>query len=77
MFAVDPVAERRLMAERYGATTLDLDDGVAEVIRDATRGRGPDAVVDAVGLEAHGNPGTAFAQNAVGRAARAASRSRS
>jgi len=66
VFAVDPVVERRLMAERYGATTFDLDDGVAELIRDATRGRGADAVVDAVGLEAHGNPGTAFAQNAVG-----------
>ena len=45
-------------------------DDVADVIRDATEGRGPDGVVDAVGLEAHGNPGTAFAQSAVGRAAR-------
>lgn len=99
--AVDPVVERRLMAERYGATVYDLDreagneagdergddseavrggDGrddfgarggrgrseLAELIRDATDGRGPDAVIDAVGLEAHGNPGTAFAQSAVG-----------
>ncbi|MFD4422344.1 alcohol dehydrogenase catalytic domain-containing protein [Agromyces sp. NPDC058484] len=64
--AVDPVVERRLMAERHGATAYDLDDDVAESIRDATAGRGPDAVVDAVGLEAHGNPGTAFAQSAVG-----------
>lgn len=66
--AVDPVVERRLMAERYGATVYDLDDegDVAARIREATDGRGPDAVVDAVGLEAHGNPGTAFAQSAVG-----------
>ncbi len=72
--AVDPVVERRLLAERYGATVYDLDpenggeahSGVAARIRDATDGRGPDAVVDAVGLEAHGNPGTAFAQSAVG-----------
>jgi threonine dehydrogenase-like Zn-dependent dehydrogenase len=64
--AVDPVPERRLMAERYGATVHDLHDDVAEVIRAATGGRGPDSVVDAVGLEAHGNPGTAFAQSAVG-----------
>jgi threonine dehydrogenase-like Zn-dependent dehydrogenase len=66
--AVDPVVERRLMAERYGATVYDLDDDgdVAARIRDATDGRGPDAVVDAVGLEAHGNPATAFAQTAVG-----------
>lgn len=64
--AVDPVVERRLMAERHGATVHDLDDSVAEAIRDATDGRGPDAVIDAVGLEAHGNPATAFAQSAVG-----------
>jgi threonine dehydrogenase-like Zn-dependent dehydrogenase len=64
--AVDPVPERRLMAERYGATVHDLRDDVADVIREATEGRGPDGVVDAVGLEAHGNPGTAFAQSAVG-----------
>ena len=64
--AIDPVVERRLMAERHGATTYDLDDDVAARIRDATDGRGPDAVVDAVGIEAHGNPGTAFAQTAVG-----------
>ncbi|RZS68726.1 threonine dehydrogenase-like Zn-dependent dehydrogenase [Agromyces ramosus] len=64
--AVDPVPERRLMAERYGATVHDLGGEAAEAIRDATEGRGPDAVVDAVGLEAHGNPGTAFAQSAVG-----------
>ncbi|WP_159600944.1 alcohol dehydrogenase catalytic domain-containing protein [Agromyces humi] len=64
--AVDPVPERRLMAERHGAIVHDLDDDVASVIRDATEGRGPDGVVDAVGLEAHGNPATAFAQAAVG-----------
>jgi len=64
--AVDPVVERRLMAERHGAATYDLDEDVASRIREATDGRGPDAVVDAVGIEAHGNPGTAFAQTAVG-----------
>ncbi|WP_022891106.1 alcohol dehydrogenase catalytic domain-containing protein [Agromyces subbeticus] len=66
VIAVDPVPERRLMAERYGAAVLDLDDETLSRIREATRGRGPDAVIDAVGLEAHGNPATAFAQNAVG-----------
>ncbi|WP_173922564.1 zinc-dependent alcohol dehydrogenase [Agromyces sp. Marseille-P2726] len=64
--AVDPVPERRLMAERYGAEVFDLTDDVLERLRDATDGRGPDSVVDAVGIEAHGNPGTAFLQNAVG-----------
>jgi threonine dehydrogenase-like Zn-dependent dehydrogenase len=35
-------------------------------LREATDGRGPDAVVDAVGMEAHGNPAAAVAQSAVG-----------
>ena len=29
---------------------------VVEALRDLTEGRGPDAVIDAVGMEAHGNP---------------------
>ncbi|MDQ0577759.1 alcohol dehydrogenase catalytic domain-containing protein [Agromyces albus] len=66
VFAIEPVVERRLMAERYGAEVFDLTDDAITAIRDATDGRGPDAVVDAVGLEAHGSPGAAFAQNAVG-----------
>jgi threonine dehydrogenase-like Zn-dependent dehydrogenase len=64
--AVDPVPERRAMAERHGVDTFDLSDDVADWLREATDGRGPDAVVDAVGMEAHGNPGAAFAQSAVG-----------
>jgi threonine dehydrogenase-like Zn-dependent dehydrogenase len=64
--AVDPVPERRLMAERYGIETLDLTDDVLDRMRDATGGRGPDSIVDAVGLEAHGSPGTGLAQAAVG-----------
>lgn len=64
--AVDPVPERRLMAERYGVETLDLTEDVLEQLRERTHGRGPDAVVDAVGLEAHGSPGAGFAQAAVG-----------
>jgi len=64
--AVDPVPERRLMAERYGIEALDLTDDVLDQLRDRTDGRGPDSVVDAVGLEAHGAPGAGFAQAAVG-----------
>jgi threonine dehydrogenase-like Zn-dependent dehydrogenase len=64
--AVDPVPERREMAERHGVDTFDLDDDVAAWFREATDGRGPDAVVDAVGMEAHGNPATALTQSAVG-----------
>src|SRR5690606_19555930 len=34
--------------------------------REATSGRGPDAVVDAVGMEAHGSPLASAAQQAIG-----------
>ncbi|WP_120338503.1 alcohol dehydrogenase catalytic domain-containing protein [Cryobacterium soli] len=64
--AVDPVPERRLMAERYGIEALDLTEDALDQLRDRTDGRGPDSVVDAVGLEAHGAPGAGFAQAAVG-----------
>ncbi len=60
VIAVEPEAERRAMAERHGVETLDLDDDSITRILDATEGRGADGVVDAVGMEAHGNPGTSF-----------------
>ncbi|KLU10794.1 zinc-dependent alcohol dehydrogenase [Kocuria sp. SM24M-10] len=66
VIAVDPVAERRAMAERHGVETLDSHPGVADELRESTDGRGPDAVVDAVGMEAHGSPVAGLAQQAVG-----------
>lgn len=68
VIGVDPVAERRLMAERYGAEPVDYEghEQAVDALAGATAGRGPDAVIDAVGLEAHGNPGTALVQNVVG-----------
>ena len=54
------------MAERHGVATYDLTDTIVDELRDLTEGRGADAVVDAVGLEAHGNPGVKFAQDAIG-----------
>lgn len=66
VLAVDPVPERRAMAERHGIETFDLTDTVVEELRDLTEGRGADSVVDAVGLEAHGNSGVEFLQKAVG-----------
>jgi threonine dehydrogenase-like Zn-dependent dehydrogenase len=56
--AVDPVPERRAMAERHGVTTLDPGavGDLRAAILDLTAGRGPDGVVDAVGMEAHGSP---------------------
>ena len=66
VLAVDPVAERRAMAERHGIETLDLHGDVADDLRERTDGRGPDSVVDAVGMEAHGSPVAGAVHQAVG-----------
>ena len=60
VIGIDPVPERRRLAEQHGITTLDLDEDVVEQVWEAT-GRGADSVIDAVGMEAHGSP---FAQGA-------------
>ncbi len=56
VIAVDRVPERLEMAERQaGADVLHLEhDSVLEEMTTMTGGRGPDACIDAVGLEAHG-----------------------
>lgn len=66
VIAVEPVAERRLLAERYGAETIDFTESALAELRDATDGRGPDSIVDAVGMEAQGNPVVAATQTIVG-----------
>jgi threonine dehydrogenase-like Zn-dependent dehydrogenase len=61
---IDRVPERRAMAERHGIETLPLDDeiDVADRVKALTpNGRGPDSVIDAVGMEAHNSPGGALA----------------
>lgn len=68
VIATDAVPERRAMAERHGIETLDSsEDGAAEQLKDLTDGRGPNSVVDAVGMEAHGSPVAGAAQAAVGK----------
>ena len=64
--AVDPVADRRAMAQRHGIETMDLHSGVADELRELTGGRGPDSVLDAVGMEAHGSHVAGIAHQAVG-----------
>ena len=66
VLAVDPVVERREMVARHGVEAFDLTDDVVAELRDLTEGRGADAVVDAVGMEAHRNPGVGVVQRAVG-----------
>ena len=57
VIAVDPVPERRAAADRFGVQTLDPDavDNTADALIELTGGRGPDAVINAVGMEAHGH----------------------
>ena len=55
VIAIDTVRERRRMAEAGGAETLDsMDRDLFYTLRDMTGGLGPDACIDAVGMEAHG-----------------------
>ena len=56
VIAIDTVPERLAMAEREGkAETLDFyDEDIFDKLKEMTGGIGPDACIDAVGLEAHG-----------------------
>ncbi|HEV7298085.1 MAG TPA: zinc-dependent alcohol dehydrogenase [Tepidisphaeraceae bacterium] len=63
--AMDDVPERLEMAAQGGATTINIhDEYVYERLRDLTGGRGPDACIDAVGMEAHGLTVDAFVDKA-------------
>lgn len=69
VFGVDLVPERLRRAKARGVETFDLrsfDDEkeLVEAIRDQTDSRGPDAVIDAVGTEAHGSAAARMVQNA-------------
>jgi threonine dehydrogenase-like Zn-dependent dehydrogenase len=55
VIAIDDVPERMRLAAAAGAEVIDFDEeSVFERLRQLTGGRGPDACIDAVGLEAHG-----------------------
>jgi threonine dehydrogenase-like Zn-dependent dehydrogenase len=66
VFAADDVPERLARARARGVSTIETTkkDEVVAAVRDATDGRGPDAVIDAVGMEAHGSPLATMAQKA-------------
>jgi threonine dehydrogenase-like Zn-dependent dehydrogenase len=67
VIGVDSVPERLDMARRHGIETLDTRevDNVAEALIELTSGRGPDGVIDAVGMEAHDSPGGKAAHTVV------------
>jgi threonine dehydrogenase-like Zn-dependent dehydrogenase len=55
VIAIDTVRERRQMARAAGADVLDsMDPDLFFKLREMTGGLGPDACIDAVGMEAHG-----------------------
>ena len=55
VIAIDTVPERLHMAAEAGAEILDsMHDDIFHRLKDMTGGMGPDACIDAVGLEAHG-----------------------
>jgi threonine dehydrogenase-like Zn-dependent dehydrogenase len=57
VIAIDRFPERLRMAQQFGRTEVinyeEMDD-VVDRLRSMTGGRGPDACIDAVGMEAHG-----------------------
>jgi threonine dehydrogenase-like Zn-dependent dehydrogenase len=70
VLAVDLVAERLARAAAHGVTAIDLDEYGGDLparVREMTDGRGPDAVIDAVGMEAHGAPVSRLMQQMAGR----------
>jgi threonine dehydrogenase-like Zn-dependent dehydrogenase len=68
VIGVDLVPERLQRLRERGIEVLDLEaeDDIVGAIREMTDGRGPDAVIDAVGMEAHGAKVGKLAQDIAG-----------
>ena len=68
VIGIDLVPERITLAQKYGFETVDIGaaDDIGDELRELTKGRGPDSVIDAVGMEAHGAPGGELAQTMAG-----------
>ncbi|MDV2999555.1 MAG: putative zinc-binding alcohol dehydrogenase [Chroococcopsis gigantea SAG 12.99] len=61
VIAIDRFPERLEMARLAGAEILNYEEmDVGESLKEMTSGRGPDACIDAVGMEAHGTDALAF-----------------
>ena len=72
VIAIDRFQYRLDMAhEHSGAETINYEeiDSILEALKELTGGRGPDACIDAVGMESHA-PGVKFAYDRVKQAAR-------
>ena len=69
VIGVDLVPERLERVRSRGNEVLDLREHgkhLDDAIREMTGGRGPDSVIDAVGMEAHGSPVAKLAQRVTG-----------
>ena len=68
VIGIDLVSERLDRPRAFGVETLDLqqEDDLVGAVRERTDGRGADAVIDAVGMEAHGAPFGKLAQTLAG-----------
>jgi threonine dehydrogenase-like Zn-dependent dehydrogenase len=69
VIGIDLVPDRLERARKNDVETIDLRQhgkDLADVVRGLSGGRGPDAVIDAVGLEAHGSPVGKAAQQITG-----------
>jgi threonine dehydrogenase-like Zn-dependent dehydrogenase len=78
VIGVDLVDDRLRRARERGVETFDLrafdtEKELVQAVRDRTGGRGPDAVIDAVGTEAHGSTAARFAQQITAMLPRAVS----
>ena len=67
MIGIDLVPERLQRQRQRGVAVLDVNEfpkasELVAAVHDLTEGRGPDAVIDAVGMEAHGSPAGKLAQ---------------
>jgi len=70
VLVADLVPERLQRVTARGAKAFDITDlngtSLGDLVRDKTDGRGADAVIDAVGMEAHGSRGVKAVQKLVG-----------
>jgi threonine dehydrogenase-like Zn-dependent dehydrogenase len=76
VIGLDLVPERLERSAAHGVQTVDVSatGDVPAAVRELTDGRGPESVIDAVGMEAHGAPGAKLAQTLVGLMPDAAAR---